>query len=227
MAPPSLLSKLPYTALHDFTPVSDILTIGFILVTSPSVPATNLKEFVAMLKADPSKYSYGSSGISTPIHLMAEMFNKEIGVKMLHVPYKGGNQVQLDLVSDRVTYAFLPTGSMEFVRSGKLKSFGLASDKRDPAYPELPTLEEGGLRNFKATVNFVLVGPKQMTAEGLTKLNAAANRVIASEAFYSKVKSVGGVEMSKPQTPAQVGAHIATEEARWDALVKAADIQLE
>ncbi|MEJ8846665.1 Bug family tripartite tricarboxylate transporter substrate binding protein [Variovorax rhizosphaerae] len=224
---PSLLSKLPYTALRDFAPVSDVMTIGFILVASPSVPATNLKEFVAMLKADPSKYSYGSSGISTPIHLMAEMFNKEIGVKTLHVPYKGGNQVQMDLVSDRITYAFLPTGSMEFVRSGKLKTFGLASDKRDPAYPELPTMEEGGMRNFKATVNFVLVGPKQMPADTQARLNAAANKVVVSEAFYSKVKSVGGVELSKPQTPAQVGAHIVAEEARWDALVKAADIQLE
>ena len=88
-------------------------------------------------------------------------------------------------------------------------------------------MEEGGLRNFKATVNFVLVGPKQMPADVQAKLNAAANKVIATEAFYGKVKSVGGVEISKPQTPAQVGAHIVADEARWDALVKAANIQLE
>lgn len=224
---PSLSSKLPYHGIREFAPVSDVLTIGFMLVTSPNVPATSLKDFIAMLKADPSKYSYGSSGISTPIHLMAEMFNKEIGVKTLHVPYKGGNQVQLDLMSDRLTYAFLPLGSMEFVRSGKLKGFGVASEKRDPGYPELPTMDEAGLQNFRATVNFVLVGPKQTPADVVARLNAAANKVVASEAFYSKVKSVGGVEMSRPATPSQIATHIETEEARWDALVKAADIQLE
>jgi tripartite-type tricarboxylate transporter receptor subunit TctC len=224
---PSILTKLPYHGIRDFAPVADILTIGFVLVTSPNIPATNLRDFIAMLKADPSKYSYGSSGISTPIHLMAEMFNKEIGVKTLHVPYKGGNQVQLDLMSDRLTYAFLPLGSMEFVRSGKLKGLGVASEKRDTVYTELPTMDEAGLRNFRATVNFVLVGPKQTPPDVLGKLNAAANKVLVSEAFYNKVKSVGGVELSRPATPAQVALHIEAEEARWDALVKAADIQLE
>lgn len=224
---PSIRAKLPYKGMQDFTPVADIMTIGFVLVTSPNVPATNLKEFIALLKADPARYSYGSSGIATPIHLMAEMFNRDIGAKTLHVPYKGGNQVQLDLMSDRVTYAFLPTGSMQFVRSGKLKSFGLASDKRDPDYPELPTMTEGGLPGFTATVKFVLVGPKQMPADVLAKLNGAANKVIASPDFYAKVKSVGGVEMSRPATPAQVGAAIAAEETKWDNLVKKAEIDLE
>ncbi|SCK19086.1 Tripartite-type tricarboxylate transporter, receptor component TctC [Variovorax sp. HW608] len=227
VAPPSIQNKLPYKGLRDFAPVSDILTIGFMLVASPSVQANSLKEFMAMLKADPSKYSYGSSGISTPIHLMAEMFNKDIGVKTLHVPYKGGNQVQLDLMSDRVTYAFLPTGSMDFVRSGKLKGFGLAAEKRDPAYPELPTMEEAGLPGFKATVRFVLLAPRQTPAEVVAKLNAAANKVISNEAFYSKVKSVGGIEVSKPATPAQVGAQIAREEEMWEAVVRKAEIQLE
>jgi tripartite-type tricarboxylate transporter receptor subunit TctC len=224
---PSVQAKLPYRGVRDFAPVADILKIGFMLVTAPSVPATNLKEFIAMLKADPSKYSYGSSGISTTIHLVAEMFNKEIGVSVLHVPYKGGNQVQLDLLSDRVTYAFLPTGSMDFVHAGKLKGFGFAADKRDPAYPELPTMEEAGLPNFQAAVDFVLVGPKQTPPEVLAKLNAAANQVIATDAFYNKVKSLGGVKISRPASPAQVGAYIAAEEARWDALVKSGNIQLE
>ncbi|MDB5830089.1 MAG: transporter [Variovorax sp.] len=224
---PSLQAKLPYNGLRDFAPVSDVLTIGFVLVASPALPATSLKEFIALLKADPSKYSYGSSGIGTPIHLMAEMFNKEIGVRTLHVPYKGGNQVQLDLMSDRVTYAFLPTGVMEYVRNGKLKGYGLAAERRDPAFPELPTMDEAGMPAFKATVNFVLVGPRQTPTDVVAKLNAAANKVIASESFAVKMKSVGGVEMSRPATPAQVGAHIVAEEARWDAVVKKAEIQLE
>jgi len=224
--PPSLQSKLSYAGINDFAPVSDILTLGFVLVTSPDVKAKTLQEFVAMLKADPSRYSYGSSGISTPIHLMAEMFNKEIGVKTLHVPYKGGNQVQLDLMSDRVTYAFLPTGTIDYVRSGKLKSFGIASESRDPAYPEVPTMKESGF-DFKTAVKFVLVAPKATPPDVVAKLNAAANKVLASEAFYNRVKPIGGIELSKPATPSQVGAHIASEEGMWDDLVKKANIQLE
>lgn len=116
---------------------------------------------------------------------------------------------------------------MDFVRSGKLKGFGFAADKRDPMYPELPTMEEAGLRGFQAAVDFVLVAPKQTPPEVLARLNAAANKVIASEAFYAKVKGLGGVTVSKPATPAQVGAYIAAEEARWDNLVKTGNIQLE
>ncbi len=88
-------------------------------------------------------------------------------------------------------------------------------------------MDEAGLRNFKATVNFVLVAPKQTPADVQAKLNSAANKVTATEAFYSKVKSVGGVEISRPATPAQVGTHIVDEEARWDNLVRLANIQLE
>ncbi len=224
---PLVQAKLPYNGISSLTAVSEVLTLGFMLVTSPNIPAANLKEFITMLKADPSKYSYGSSGVGTPIHLMAEMFNRDIGVKTLHIPYKGGNQVQLDLISDRLTYAFLPTGSMEYVRAGKLKGFGFASDKRDPSYPELPTMEEAGLKNFKVAVKFVLVGPKQIPAGVVTKLNDAANKVIASESFYNKVKTLGGVEMSSPATPAQVGLRIVAEEKKWNSLVKEANIQLE
>lgn len=86
MFAPSLAGKLPYSGIRDFSPVSDVMSLGFMPVTSPAVPAVNLKEFIALLKADPSKYSYGSSGISLPVHVMAEMFNKEIGLKTLHVP---------------------------------------------------------------------------------------------------------------------------------------------
>jgi tripartite-type tricarboxylate transporter receptor subunit TctC len=116
---------------------------------------------------------------------------------------------------------------MEFVRTGKLKGYGLAADKRDAGFPELPTMDEAGMPGFKATVNFVLVGPKATPPDVIAKMNAAANKVIASDAFAAKMKSVGGVEMSRPATSAQVGAHIVAEEARWDAVVKKADIQLE
>jgi tripartite-type tricarboxylate transporter receptor subunit TctC len=159
--------------------------------------------------------------------VIGEMFNIQIGVKTLHVPYKGANQVLPELMADRISYAFLPTGGMEFARSGKVKSFAVAADKRDGDFPELPTFAEAGLSGFNARASFVLVAPKQTPPDVLAKLNAAANKVLGGGNFYPKVKSIGGVQVSPPATSAQVGSLIAAEEARWDAVVKKAGIVLE
>lgn len=227
VVPPSIQAKLPYVGIRDFSPVSDVMTIRYVLAVASSVPANNLKDFIALLKANPEKYSFGSSGLASPTHLVAEMFNSRIGVKPLHVPYKGANQIQLDLISDRVSYGFLPTGVMEFVQGGKLKAFGVASEVRDVTYPALPTMSEAGLPGFSASIRFVLVAPRQTPADVAAKLNAAANKVIASEAFYPKVKSIGGVVVSRPATPAQVGTTITNDEAHWADVVKKAEIVLE
>lgn len=227
IVPPSIQSKLPYVGIRDFAPVANVLSFGFVLFTSPNLPARNLQEFIALLKADPSKYSFASGGVASPPHVIGEMFNIQIGVKTLHVPYKGANQVLPELMSDRISYAFLPTGGMEFARSGKVKSFAVAADKRDADFPELKTFTEAGLPGFNARASFVLVAPKQTPADVLAKLNAAANKVLSGSNFYPKVKSIGGVEVSSPATSAQVGSLIAAEEARWDAVVKKASIVLE
>jgi tripartite-type tricarboxylate transporter receptor subunit TctC len=227
IVPPSIQSKLPYVGIRDFAPVANVLSFGFVLFTSPNVPARNLQEFIALLKANPSKYSFASGGVASPPHVIGEMFNIQIGVKTLHVPYRGANQVLPELMSDRISYAFLPTGGMEFARSGKVKSFAVAADKRDADFPELPTFTEAGLPGFNARASFVLVAPKQTPADVLAKLNAAANKVLSGSNFYPKVKSIGGVEVAKPATSAQVGSLIAAEEARWDEVVKKAGIVLE
>lgn len=227
IVPPSIQSKLPYTGIRDFAPVANVLSFGFVLFTSPTVPARNLQEFIGLLKANPSKYSFASGGVASPPHVIGEMFNIQIGVKTLHVPYKGANQVLPELMADRISYAFLPTGGMEFVRGGKLKSFAVAADKRDADFPDLPTFTEAGLPGFHARASFVLVAPKQTPADVVARLNAAANKVLGGSNFYPKVRSIGGVEVSAPATPAQVGSAIAAEEARWDAVVKKAGIALE
>ncbi|RYZ01071.1 MAG: hypothetical protein EOO24_15575, partial [Comamonadaceae bacterium] len=227
IVPPSLQAKLSYVGIRDFAPIANVLSFGFVLFTSPQIPARNLQEFVALLKADPDKYSFGSGGVASPPHVIGEMFNSQIGVKTLHVPYKGANQVLLELVADRVSYAFLPTGGMEFVRAGKMKSMGVASPRRDPEFPELSTITEAGVSGFNARAKFVLVAPRQTPADIVARLNAAANKVLAGSTFHAKVKSIGGVEVSPPATSAQAGALIAEEEARWDAVIKKAGIVLE
>ena len=227
IVPPGLQAKLPYVGIRDFAPVANVMSFGFVLFTAPSVPARTLKEFVALLKAEPTKYTFGSGGVASPPHVIAEMFNSQVGVQALHVPFRGANQVFTELMADRVSYAFLPTGGMEFVRAGKLKSLGVASERRDVDVPDLPTIGEAGVSGFVARAKFVLVAPKQTPSDVIAKLNAASNKVLTGTTFYPKVKSIGGVEVPAPATPAQVGTLIAEDEARWDAVVKKAGIALE
>jgi hypothetical protein len=230
---PSMQGKLPYAGVRSFTPIADMLKLGFVMVAAPSVQAQNLQEFMALVRKDPTKHSFGSAGLSTALHLYGEMFNKELGVKTLHVPYKGGtNEVMVDLIANRITFAFVPSGAMEFVRSGRVKAFGLVADRRDAAYPDLPTMEEAGMLGFKTTTDapaahLFIVGPPQMPADIQKKLNEASNMVLSNPAFPGKVRAVGIVGMSPQGNPAQVAAAISTGEARWDALIKGANIPLE
>jgi len=227
VVPPSLRQQLPYKSYSDFSAVGNVMTNGYILAVAPEIPANNLQEFIALLRANPGKYSYGSSGVASALHLMGEMFNKAAGVDAIHVPYKGANQVQLDLMSNRISYAFLTINAMDYVRDGRIKTFGIASDHRDADYPELPTLEEGGLKHFKVWVSFYLAAPKATPRDVVLKLNAAANAAIVKPEMYEKLKALGGITMMKPASPEQIDKEIADEARTWDQLVKEADIQLE
>lgn len=227
VVPPSLRDQLPYKSYSDFSAVGNIMTNDYILAVAPEVPANNLQEFIALLRANPGKYSYGSSGISSALHLMGEMFNKAADVQTMHVPYKGANQVQLDLMSSRISYAFLPINALDYVKQGKMKTFGIASDRRDPNHPELPTLQESGLANFKVWVSFYLAAPKSTPKEVVLKLNEAANEAIAKPEMYEKLKTLGGITMMKPASPEQIAKHIADEQHTWEKLVQDAQITLE
>jgi tripartite-type tricarboxylate transporter receptor subunit TctC len=224
---PAIQAKLPYRGMIDFAPVAKVLTIAGFLGVSNDVPANNLKEFIAVLKANPDKYTYGSSGIGSPIHLFNEMFNKEIGAKAVHVPYQSGQLVLMDIVAGRINYGFVPVSAMDFVAQGKLKSMGLPLMQRDSAYPNMPTLDESGMKGFTAALTYTVVTTKGTPPDVIAKLNSTINTVIASDSFARKVKPMGGVEISRPQTPAQTGEFILREEERWNGLVKSANIQLQ
>lgn len=225
IVPPSM-GKLPYQSLNEFRVVSDVLRISYMLAAAPDFPASNLKEFVSRLKASPGKYSYGSSGLATALHLVGEMFNQETGVTALHVPYKGANQIQMDLMSNRIDYAFLPMGALDAVKMGKLKSFGYASAKRDANSPDVPTMGESGLR-FQPSASYFLLAPSGTPSAVVNQINAASNRILAGDTFYRKIQSIGGVQVSAPNTSQEAATKMATEIGRWDRLVKDANIKLE
>ena len=224
---PSVQKGLPYSGNTDFAAVANVLSVASMVGAGPSLPVSNLKEFIALLKANPGKYTYGSAGVGTPIHLLAEMFNREAGTKTIHVPYKGYVPALTDIIEGRVDYGFMPISAMQFAAGGKLKAIGISASQRDPDHPNLPTLDEQGLKGFDATIDYLVVTTKGTPPPIVERLNGAINAVVVTEAFAAKVRPVGGITISKPMTPAQTAAFIARQDERWLKLVKEANVQLE
>lgn len=226
MVAPSVQAKLPYTGIRDFAAIAHVADVSVMLALAPDVPATNLKEFIELLRAEPAKYPFFSSGVGSPIHMLAEMLNIRIGVRTVHVPYRGVPTILPDLMSGRVAYGFLQVGAMDRVQKGKIKGLALVAKSRDPLYPELPTMAEAGMPNFTNTAAYVLVAPKRTPPEIVARLNAATNRIIGTEQFHRKLQGIG-LLIAKPHTPAQAAEFINAEEARWENLLKTGNIKLE
>jgi tripartite-type tricarboxylate transporter receptor subunit TctC len=223
----SIQKKLPYKGNLDFAVVAHVVTVANPLMVSPLLPVTNFQEFIALLKANPGKYSYGSAGVGSPIHLFAEMFNAMAGTKSVHVPYKSFQTALIDIGSGQVDYGFMTFSAMQQVALGKMKVLGTPGLQRDPAYPTVATLDEQGLKGFHSVINYAIVAPRGTPRAIVNRLNAAIDTAIASEVFAGKVRAVGGVSVLKPMTPDQVTALLAREEERWQKFVKDQNIALE
>ena len=219
--------KLPYKSNLDFAAIAHVVTVANPLMVSMQLPVSNLQEFIALLKANPGRYSYGSSGVGSPIHLFGEMFNATIGAKSLHVPYKSFQNALIDIGSGQVDYGFMTFSAMQQVSTGKMKVLGTPSMQRDPGYPTVATLDEQGVKGFNAVINYAMVAPRNTPRAIVARLNAAINAATSSDVFASKVKAVGGVSVLKPMTPAQVATLLASEEDRWQKLVKDQHITIE
>jgi len=217
----TLNEKLPIDPNNDFTPVALVVSAHFLLVAAADTPASNLADFIRVLKADAAKYSFGSSGTGSTIHLAAEMFNRGIGVSVLHVPYKGTSEVVQDLLGRKITYGLVGLENMQHVRSGNLKAFAVTGIRRDPAAPDVPTLGEAALPGFTATTTMLLLGPKGMPRAITDTLNQAVNRAGASDEMTQKLRAMGGLIAYTDSTPDATRQFVRDELARWDALLKA------
>ena len=225
---PSAQANLPYKGIADFAPVARVSTIVGVLAVAPGIPANNLREFIDLLKANPGKYSYGTTGVGSALHLFVEKFHAAIGgAKAIHVPYRSVQPAMTDMMENRLGYTFAPMTAMEYVKAGKLKAIALPTLRGDPAYPSVPTFEASGLKGFEAMVTYALVTTKGTPPAVLERLNSAANAATATESFQSRMKGLGGVQISPPLTSPEAGTFFAQEEERWNALVKAQNIVLE
>ena len=173
-ANPSLFAKLPYDGEKDFAPVGMLARFPLLLVIAPNVPAKDFKEFVAWAKTNTGGTNYASAGTGSPHHLAGELLRERTGLKLVHSPYRGAAPAVQDLMGGQVPFGLMDTASVQqHVTSGKLRAIGVASPKRLPTMPDMPTLAEQGLAGFEAYAWQGLVVPAAMPPEMVARLNKA------------------------------------------------------
>ncbi len=166
----SLYRKLPFDAIKDFTPVVQLTSSYLVLVGTPRLPA-NVKEIIAMAKAQPGKLNFGSTGLGAPPHLAAELFNSVAGTQIVHIPYKGDAPLTPALLTDEVQMAFLPlSAALQHVRAGKLRALGVTGNKRGSALPDVPTLVEIGMRDFDIAGWIGIFGPGNLPRDLVARI---------------------------------------------------------
>ena len=215
----SLYKKLPYSALRDFTYVAAAGTGPQMLVVHEAVPAQNLRELIALAKAQPGKLNFASPGAGGANHLAAEMLKTMAGIEATHVPYKGFAPAEADLLGGRITFMFssLPA-AMQHVRTGRLRAIGVTSVQRARSAPDVPTLAEAGLPGFEVSSWYGVVGPAAMPQDVIMKINAAVNTALESATMKERLATLG-VE-APPSTPDQYAEFIRRDIGKWAKVVK-------
>ena len=218
-ANPVLFKEIPYDARKDFTPISMIGVVPMVLVVPPSSPAKTLAELIALAKSKPGGLNYGTAGNGSDNHLASELFNHLAGVKVTHVPYRGGGQVMTDLIAGRVAFVFatLPT-ALGFVGDGKLRALATTGQVRAPALPDVPTLAESGMPDFVLYAWLGLFGPAGIPAPILAKLNTATNAALKHPDTAERLRKIG-LE-TKGGSSQDTAAHLERELKRWSDLAK-------
>jgi tripartite-type tricarboxylate transporter receptor subunit TctC len=220
------LYKLPFDPVKDFTGVCLFATAPMMLTVHPNVPAKNVRELIAVAKANPGKLNYASSGTASIPHLAGELFNLSAGVKTVHIPYKGSGPALTDLLGGQVDMMFAsPVPTIPHVKSGRLRAIAVASPQRSRAMPELPTIAESGLPGFEAGSFYIVLGPAHMPAAIVSKLNEEMNK--AAQLADVRERLSGEAAVVVGGTPQQATAFLEAEIARWNKVVKAAGIKLE
>ena len=223
---PSLYSQLPYDVSKDFEPVALMVRIPLVLFVNAAVPATGLKEFVAVTKSGAAKYSYASAGAGSPPHLAAELFKLKTGAQLLHVPYKGTGAALPDLLAGQVQMMIDgPPPFLPHVKSGRLKALAAASEKRNPLLPEVQTFAETGVSGVEAGLWYGIVAPKGTPKAIISKLNAEINRALVAPDVRDRFAAMA-VEIVAG-TPAEFGSYINSELKRWAEVVRAAKIKID
>jgi tripartite-type tricarboxylate transporter receptor subunit TctC len=221
-----LYSKLPYDLMRDLTPITQATSQPYVLVINPSVPARSVKELVAVAMAKPGTLNYGSSGTGGISHLAGALLGSLTGTSLVHVPYKGGSPAMIDVISGQIQMLFgtlLLNGP--HIKAGKLRVLAVTTPQRWPGTPELPTMQEAGVPGFVITQWYGMLAPAKTPQPIVGKLNKEIARLLLQPDVKEKLAADGAEAVGN--TPAQFGAHIRSEIAKYSKLVKQIGLKAE
>ncbi|MDB5865809.1 MAG: hypothetical protein JWO70_3615 [Betaproteobacteria bacterium] len=222
------IQKVPYNVYKDFAPVGLVVSLQNIIVVTPSLPAKNIKEYIALAKSKPGSMLFGSSGSGSPGHLAAVLLETMAGggVQLTHVPYKGGGPMITDLVAGHIPSAFavISTG-VPHVRTGKVRAIAVTGEKRAQAVPDVPTVAESGIKGYAATNWYGMLAPAATPPAAIERLNRELNNALKSPDVVAQLKD-SGIDAA-PSTPAEFYKFVQAEEKKWVPIIKKSNIKVE
>ena len=222
----TLIAQKPYDLMKDLAPISGINSQDLLLVIPASVPANNLREFLALAKSQPGKLNYASSGPGTPYHMAGELFKSMAGVNIVHVPHKGSDQARTAVLGGQVEMMFDAISTIvAHVNSGKLKALGTSGKTRSSVTPNIPTVSEAGLPGYEATIWLGLMAPAATPKPILDRLSAEVNKVINAPDIKDNWTKQGAQPMG--MKPDDFSAFLKADVAKWAKVVKAAGAKVD
>lgn len=222
---PLILKTKPYDPEKDFAPVSLLVVVPNVLVVNPQLPVNSVQELIDLLKKEPDKYSYASSGNGTPLHLSGELFKAMTGTTMQHVPYKGAGPALNDLIGNQISIMFdnLPSSSGH-IKGKTLKALGVTTKERAGSFPDVPTVAET-VPGYETYSWNALFAPAGTPPDVIAKLNDAANTAMKDPKVMERMKEFSAAIVGS--TPEELGKHVTAELAKWGPIVKNANIQMD
>ena len=216
---PTLYADAGYDPRKDFTPIGLIANSALVILVHPSLPAKNVRELIALAKAQPGKFNYASAGNGSGIHLSTVLFAVTAGIELTHIPYKGTGQALTDVIGGHVAIYFSsPAPAIGLVKEGRLRAIAVTGLTRSAIFPDVPTVAESGLPGFEAVLHYGIIAPAGTPRPIVDKLNAALRGALASDEVKNRLAVEGSEPM--PTTPEEYAADIDREETLWSAIVK-------
>jgi tripartite-type tricarboxylate transporter receptor subunit TctC len=226
-AAPSLIRNLAYDPVRDLTPIAPMVIQPSVLVVHPSLPVRTTRDFIALAKAKPDLLTYGSSGIGATQHLSAELFAMMTGTDLRHIPYKGGALAMTDLLGGQIYFMFSPVPTATpFLSANKMRAIAITSMRRIESIPDVPTLNESGVKGYDFSSWIGLLGPANLPRSIVAKLHDETIKAVTDPGLRKKLLDLG-VQIAAAGTPEQFGAFIKTDIATTARIIKAANVQPE
>jgi tripartite-type tricarboxylate transporter receptor subunit TctC len=223
---PGLYKRLAYDPNKDFSPVMLFATVPFVLVTNPSLGVNSVKELIALAKSKPGELAFASAGVGAVHHIYAELLMHMTGIKMRHVPYRGGGMALNDVVAGHVPVYFADAGpAAPLIRSGQLKAHGVTTATRASHLPDVPTLHEAGVEGYEANTWQMMVGPPRLPEPVVTRLNQALADFMRTPEAQKHFTSLG--MQPTTSTPAEAAEHIRKESERWTRIIRGIGVSVD